>query len=191
MKYKSFQQHDIFPTRIHIARDFLEKEEFHKMKLLVKEDKKLIQAPEFEKKIMMHMGIICDNLGVDLASYESVEITETWGNVLKKHEHHPIHTHSNHVFSGIFYLTTGNPTTFLDPRPAADCLSLNYKEADKCFYGSRFVSAAVPNTLLLFPSWLSHFVVPNQTDVVRKSVSFNIILRGKYGIDNSLQQVVL
>ena len=78
MKYKSFQQHDIYPTRIHIATDFLEKEEFHKMKLLVKEDKKLIQAPEFEKKIMMHMGIICDNLGVDLASYESVEITETF-----------------------------------------------------------------------------------------------------------------
>ena len=40
MKYKSFQQHDIFPTRIHIATDFLEKEEFQKMKLLVKKDQK-------------------------------------------------------------------------------------------------------------------------------------------------------
>ena len=29
------------------------------------------------------------------------------------------------------------------------------------------------------------------TDVVRKSVCFNIMLRGKYGIDHSLQQVVL
>ena len=191
MDYKIFEQLDVFPTRIHVARDFLDKEEFQKMKLLVKEDKKLLDVPDFERQVIMHMGIICDSLGIDLSSYESVEITDTWGNLLKKGEHHPIHTHSNHVFSGILYLTDGNPTVFLDPRPAADCLSLNYKEADKCFYGSRFVSAAVPNTLLLFPSWLSHFVVPNQTDVVRKSVSFNIMLRGKYGIDHSLQQVVL
>tara|TARA_B100000424_G_scaffold125543_1_gene95135 strand:+ start:275 stop:850 length:576 start_codon:yes stop_codon:yes gene_type:complete len=191
MEFIPFQQQDLFPTRIHIARDFLEEQEFQKMKLLVKEDKKLLEVPEFERKVMMHMGIICDNIDIDLSSYDHVEITETWGNVLKKHEHHPIHTHSNHVFSGILYLTGGNPTTFLDPRPAADCLSLNYKEKDKCFYGSRFASPAVPNTLVIFPSWLSHFVVPNQTDEVRKSVSFNIILRGKYGVENSLQQVVL
>ena len=57
--------------------------------------------------------------------------------------------------------------------------------------GDYYIPKQNQGDLLLFPSWLSHFVVPNQTDVVRKSVSFNIILRGKYGIDNSLQQVVL
>ena len=191
MDFKTFQQHDVFPTRIHVAQDFLEEKEFQKMKLLVKEDKKRLDVPDFERKVMMHMGIICDNLGVDLASYNHVEISETWGNVLKKYEHHPVHTHSNHVFSGILYLTDGNPTTFLDPRPAADCFSLNYKDNKQCFYGARFVSPAVPNTLVIFPSWLGHFVVPNQTDTVRKSVSFNILLRGTYGIENSLQQVVL
>ena len=41
MDYKIFEQLDVFPTRIHVARDFLDKEEFQKMKLLVKEDKKL------------------------------------------------------------------------------------------------------------------------------------------------------
>ena len=120
MDFKTFQQQDLFPTRVHIAQEFLEEKEFQKMKLLVKEDKKHLDVPDFERKVMMHMGIICDNLGIDLASYDHVEISETWGNVLKKNEDHPIHTHSNHVFSGILYLTDGNPTSFLDPRPAAD-----------------------------------------------------------------------
>tara|TARA_B100001996_G_scaffold293182_1_gene233348 strand:+ start:5288 stop:5863 length:576 start_codon:yes stop_codon:yes gene_type:complete len=191
MHLKTFLHHDVFPTRIHVAQDFLEEEEFEKIKLLVKEDKKHLEVPDFERKVMLHMGTICDNLGVDIASYNQVEISETWGNVLMEGEDHPIHTHSNHVFSAVFYLTDGNPTTFLDPRPAADCLSLNYKDNTQCFYGSRFVSPAVPNTLVIFPSWLGHFVTPNRTEKVRKSISFNIILRGQYGIDDSRQQVVL
>ena len=191
MHLKTFLHHDVFPTRIHVAQDFLEEEEFEKIKLLVKEDKKHLEVPDFERKVMLHMGTICDNLGVDIASYNQVEISETWGNVLMKGEDHPIHTHSNHVFSAVFYLTDGNPTTFLDPRPAADCLSLNYKDNTQCFYGSRFVSPAVPNTLVIFPSWLGHFVTPNRTEKVRKSISFNIILRGQYGIDDSRQQVVI
>ena len=48
MDYKIFEQLDVFPTRIHVARDFLDKEEFQKMKLLVKEDKKLLDVPDFD-----------------------------------------------------------------------------------------------------------------------------------------------
>ena len=188
MHLKTFIHNDLFPTRIHVAQDFLEEEEFEKIKLLVKEDKKNLDVPEFERKVMMHMGLICDDLGIDLNAYNHVEISETWGNVLRKGEDHPIHTHSNHVFSGVFYLTDGNPTIFMDPRPAADCFSLNYKKDVQCFYGARAAAPAVPNTLVIFPSWLGHLVTPNKTEKVRKSISFNIILRGQYGQPNSLQE---
>ena len=191
MEFKTFQQHDVFPTRIHVAQDFLEEQEFQKMKLLVKEDKKYLDVPDFERKVMMHMGLICDNLGIDISAYTQVEITETWGNVLEEHQDHPIHTHSNHVFSGVFYLTTGNPTVFMDPRPAADCLTFTTKDNFNDFYGGTITSSAVPNNLILFPSWLSHMVHANKTNVVRKSISFNIILRGKYGNKDSRQEVML
>ena len=180
--------YDLFPTRILVAQDFLEQKEFEEIKLLVKEDKKNLDVPDFERKVAMHMGIICDNLGIDLNAYDNVEVTETWGNVLKKGDDHPIHTHSNHVFSGVFYLTDGNPTIFMDPRPAADCFSLNYKEGVQCFYGVRAGAPAKPNTLVIFPSWLGHLVTPNKTEEVRKSISFNIIFRGHYGQPNSLQE---
>ena len=191
MHLKTFIHNDLFPTRIHVAQDFLEEEEFEEIKLLVKEDKKNLDVPEFERKVMMHMGLICDDLGIDISAYTQVEITETWGNVLEEHQDHPIHTHSNHVFSGVFYLTTGNPTVFMDPRPAADCLSLVTKDNSNDFYGGTITSAAVPNNLILFPSWLSHMVHVNKTNVVRKSISFNIILRGKYGNADSRQEVML
>ena len=169
--------YDLFPTRIHAIQNFLEEKEFEEIKLLVKEDKKNLDVPDFERKVAMHMGTVCDNLGIDLNAYDHVEVTETWGNVLEKGDDHPIHTHSNHVFSGVFYLTDGNPTIFMDPRPAADCFSLNYKEGVQCFYGVRAGAPAKPNTLVIFPSWLGHLVTPNKTEEVRKSISFNIIFR--------------
>ena len=58
----------------------------------------------------------------------------------------------------------------------------------QCFYGARAAAPAVPNTLVIFPSWLGHLVTPNKTEKVRKSISFNIIFRGQYGQPNSLQE---
>ena len=191
MKLVPFQQMDLFPTRIHIAENFLDKNEFQKLNLLVKKDKQKLDIPEFELAILRHMGIICDSLGVNLGSYSDVEITDTWGNVLEPGDDHLIHTHSNHVFSGVFYLTKGNPTIFLDPRPAADFFSLNYKNSSQCFYGSRAAMPATPNTIVIFPSWLPHLVMVNREKETRKSISFNIIFRGKYGQENSLQEVTL
>ena len=180
--------YDFFPTRIHVAEKFLEDEEFDKIKLLVKKDKEHIDVPDFARKVAMHMETICNDLGVDFKFYNSIQVTETWGNVLEKGDDHPVHTHSNHVFSGVFYLTDGNPTVFMDPRPAADSFALRYREGAEFFYGSRVSAPAVPNTLVIFPSWLGHLVAPNRTEKVRKSISFNIILRGHYGQPGSLQE---
>ena len=67
--------YDLFPTRIHAIQNFLEEKEFEEIKLLVKEDKKNLDVPEFERKVMMHMGLICDNLGIDISAYTQVELS--------------------------------------------------------------------------------------------------------------------
>ena len=69
MDLKEFKHVDIFPTRIHVAENFLDKEEFDKLKDIVQEDKKHLDIPNFERKVMMHMGLICDNLGIDISFY--------------------------------------------------------------------------------------------------------------------------
>ena len=51
--------------------------------------------------------------------FEDVEITSMWGNVLNRGNAHPPHTHSNNILSGVYYLQSGSPIQFFDPRPAA------------------------------------------------------------------------
>ena len=35
--------------------------------------------------------------------YEKFEITEMWANISKQGDDHPVHTHLNNLFSGVFY----------------------------------------------------------------------------------------
>ena len=52
--------------------------------------------------------------------FDEVEMTNMWGNLLKKGATHPPHTHSNNTLSGVYYLKGGSPIQFFDPRPAAN-----------------------------------------------------------------------
>jgi uncharacterized protein (TIGR02466 family) len=52
----------------------------------------------------------------------SLEMTGMWGNALPKGNAHAPHTHSNHLFSGVFYVKSdelSSPIQFFDPRPQA------------------------------------------------------------------------
>ena len=120
--------------------------------------------------------------------YEQFEITDMWANVSKQGEYHGVHTHSNNILSGVFYIQsdqTGN-IKFLDPRPAAgvlcpDMKEFNDKNSHICGYPSNV------NTMVLFPSWLQHFVTDNESCKERISLSFNLMFKGFIGGDSSLQ----
>lgn len=119
-------------------------------------------------------------------NYEKVEITNMWGNTLKEKESHPPHTHSNNIFSGVYYLraSTGTaPIQFFDPRPQASVFkprnTPNWNNSSMVQFDS------VEGKGFIFPSWLMHWVPP--TDEERVSVSWNVIVRGDYGEPNTLQ----
>ena len=50
--------------------------------------------------------------------YESLEITSLWINIAKEKNFHSPHTHSNNIFSGVWYPTEckTTPIMFIDPR---------------------------------------------------------------------------
>ena len=116
--------------------------------------------------------------------YDTLEITGMWANMLKKGDSHPPHTHSNNVFSGVYYLESGAPIQFFDPRPQASVLhpNLEYTTFDN---SSMMQFNSQKGVGLIFPSWLQHWV--NTTDKTRVSISWNILLRGEYGQPNTLQ----
>ena len=127
---------------------------------------------------------------IDKLNYnvEQIEITGIWGNILKPGETHPPHTHSNNFLSGVFYLESDAETgiIFSDPRPAADVLVPRKKT--KTNENSNLLSyISKQNRLIIFPSWLVHWVPINKSKRDRISISFNIQIKGQVGEHHEFQ----
>ena len=119
---------------------------------------------------------------------QDIEITGMWGNILKPGETHPPHTHSNNFLSGVFYLESDAETgiIFSDPRPAADVLVPRKKT--KTNENSNLLSyISKQNRLIIFPSWLVHWVPINKSKRNRISISFNIQIKGQVGEQHEFQ----
>tara|TARA_B110000211_G_scaffold196407_1_gene225426 strand:- start:801 stop:1406 length:606 start_codon:yes stop_codon:yes gene_type:complete len=127
--------------------------------------------------IVRELGYNCDHL----------EITNMWGNYLKKETSHPPHTHSNNVFSGVYYIggdEEASPIQFFDPRPQAHSFKPNLNKFTNKNSNMLQFEAEV-GTGIIFPSWLMHWVPPTPSE--RTSISWNIILRGDYGSEKEYQ----
>ena len=128
---------------------------------------------------------IFDKLNYDV---QDIKITGMWGNILKHGETHSPHTHSNNFLSGVFYLESDAETgiIFSDPRPAADVLVPRKKT--KTNENSNLLSyISKQNRLIIFPSWLVHWVPINKSKRDRISISFNIQIKGQVGEHHEFQ----
>jgi len=188
-------QHKVFPTIINEFEFDMDKQEHD---LVIDElndmekydDNNLItqttddlskHIPKFTKKIYNITEHICEKYEY---LYDRLEFTGMWANKLNKGDIHPPHTHSNNIFSGVYYLEGGSQIQFFDPRPQASVLHPNLKHTN--FDNSGMIGFdAEKGTGLIFPSWLQHWVT--KTDKTRISISWNILLRGDYGQPNTLQ----
>lgn len=96
-----------------------------------------------------------------------VQVTSMWCNINQKGSLNYAHVHSGDI-SGVFYLkvpyNSGN-LVFVNPAQRS--------EAHRIRIENKAVNSEVL-ACLLFPSWLEHYVQPNQSDEDRISISFNI-----------------
>ena len=112
-------------------------------------------------------------------------------NILKSGETHPPHTHSNNFISGVFYVQAENNNdtpaiNFLDPRGQTCVLQPQQKEYTKD-NGTLYFFPAKINRMVLFPSWLQHYVPKNNSNDNRISIAFNVMLRGQVGQPSNFQ----
>ena len=102
-------------------------------------------------------------------------IRSMWGNVNPKGGYNFTHVHPTGWLSAVYYvsLPQGCPgITFEDPRPAK---LMDFQQS--CLVDTNhFTHTPKVGELVLFPSWLPHFVDPNPTDENRISISFNVEL---------------
>jgi uncharacterized protein (TIGR02466 family) len=184
-------QHKLFPTIVsqfeyNMGSDehgvVLKELRLSKTRMIIQtEDDLHKKLPSFKRKVFEITEKICRE---SKYRYDTLEITGMWANMLKKGDSHPPHTHSNNVFSGVYYLEDGAPIQFFDPRPQASILHPNLEYTT--FDNSSMVQFNSQKGMgLIFPSWLQHWVPTTEKD--RISISWNIILRGDYGQPHTLQ----
>ena len=189
------KQHKVFPTIINeiqfdmdeqehnlVIDELNDMEKFQEDNLIVQTTDDLSKhIPKFTKSIYKITEKICEKYEY---LYDRLEFTGMWANKLKAGDIHPPHTHSNNIFSGVYYLEGGSQIQFFDPRPQANVLHPNLKYTN--FDNSGMIGFnAEKGYGLIFPSWLQHWV--GKTDKTRISISWNILLRGDYGQPGTLQ----
>ena len=107
-------------------------------------------------------------------------------------------SHPNSLISSVFfygYVEEETPAiTFHKPAGGISASYLQPKhQADRReseFSWETFNISFQPGLLLIFPSYFMHSVPMNNTKYVRKSVSMNILPKGKIGDENSLTELI-
>ena len=187
-------KHSLFPTTINSFEFDMDEKEYNlvinklnnieksREELIIQTtDNLFIDIPKFANSIGIITEKICEDLNY---KYESIEMTGMWANKLIKGEVHPPHTHSNNIFSGVYYLEGGSQIQFFDPRPQASVLQIDVTKVTQS-NASMLAFDSQKGAGLIFPSWVTHWVPV--TDKTRISISWNILLRGDYGQPGTLQ----
>jgi uncharacterized protein (TIGR02466 family) len=101
---------------------------------------------------------------------------QMWACINKKHDQNLIHSHTNNYnLSGVFYVSAPKESgqiVFRDPRPGANSAPYRLFKDD----GDSEYFTPAEGLIMLFPSYLEHFVLPNQSDDDRIAVSFDLTL---------------
>lgn len=134
----------------------------------------LDQAPLFRQATLQALQTVGSQIGIK-ASCEII-MNGCWINVNAKGCSNRTHTHPDSMLSGAYYLKTPadcGRIVMLDPRPQAACISLPVDRHSPLTSPS-YHHQPRSGEFVIFPSWLPHYVDPNQSDEERISVAFNM-----------------
>jgi len=102
-----------------------------------------------------------------------------WANINPPGAMNRAHMHPNALWSGVYYVKAPKNSGLLridDPRSSAAMSRPRMKEGTPPKRLWREVSyEPVSGKLIMFPSWLTHSVDPNESDDIRISISFNFV----------------
>lgn len=128
--------------------------------------------PGFKKQVEMNIMAYIGLLDRDYTDKFFIE--NSWIALNEPGDYTHNHHHDSADISGVYYFkTNGNDgeLTFENPNRISS-VSLLYKSWQERFH----FKPAVGN-LLLFPGWLVHNVLTNESDEERISVSFNVVIK--------------
>jgi uncharacterized protein (TIGR02466 family) len=112
-----------------------------------------------------------------------------WSNINRLGDYHDLHNHPRSYLSGTYYVKMPSASaqetksnrgdvrpgciTLYDPRPGVNMNSIR----NDPYVDPEFTVMPEPGLLLMWPSFINHFVHPNLSKETRVSLSFNIVLK--------------
>ena len=193
------QKTELFPTNVYIFDNVLEPEYIDSMKedILKRTDTSFQEKggqdedsgdlqlrPKYKalaNAVKDGTKYVLDNLSYE---YDDFAITGMWSTILTQRSIHRPHTHSNNMWSGVYYVQSDKDANarihFYDPRPQADVITPTLKKLTRENSHVWFWPSLV-NRMIIFPSWLQHYVEPNPSKTPRISIAFNMQLKGRVG----------
>jgi hypothetical protein len=120
-----------------------------------------------------------NDLNKELGINANQKIHGAWININQKNCFNEPHNHlSNNCFlSGVFYISVPEKSGILkflnNQTPTENWINNKQIEQYNCFNSNVWKIHPKENLLVLFPSWLSHYVLPNESDYNRISIAFN------------------
>jgi uncharacterized protein (TIGR02466 family) len=109
--------------------------------------------------------------------YTGTPSVSAWATICRTGAYHAPHSHPDSAWSGVYYVDAGTPSPeqplsgvleFLDPRNGAEALP---RPGDP--YGEPLRIQPQSGLLVVFPSWLYHWVHPYAGKAPRIAISFN------------------
>jgi len=108
-------------------------------------------------------------------------LLSAWANINRDRNYNRPHVHPGSHWSGVYYVDIGQPDPkvepngaieFVDPRNVGAAAEVpGFTFGDPCYF------APEPGMMLLFPSWLYHWVMPFYGTGERISIAFNAMLK--------------
>ncbi len=113
--------------------------------------------------------------------FEGALSLTAWATICRADAYHAPHSHPDSAWSGVYYVDAGAPSPdrplsgvleFLDPRAGVEAVT-----APGDPYGEPVRVMPEAGLLVIFPSWLYHWVHPYAGHAPRIAVSFNVAAR--------------
>lgn len=118
----------------------------------------------------------------DLEIDSNLSVSNFWLNINNFKDSNSPHCHPGSIFSGVYYIKVPNNSGNLVFQNTAlsyldlfwpDQIIKNYNN----YTSSQFELVPAINNLIIFPSWLQHYVKPNLNQESRISISFNLEIK--------------
>ena len=192
---------DLFPSPVFSVQDFYDNKQLlstieDDLKTVIKDSGKNFhqsypdlhkrdEFKEFADRILMSSKqILSQKFGF---KYDNAIIPGMWYNVQEAGNKHDLHTHSNNLLSGVYYVESDKSggIIFQDPRQQVDVIK-PLLEKNSPYNSTKCVLQSNEKCALFFPSWLKHQT--QETKSRRISISWNIMITGYISNAELLQQ---